>query len=124
MAVNGNSLITPGAGTYSGKGIYTLNSGTTTSKNNIIGLNNISYSYAGGDVYLADGDVGISNFISHPSASFTKTFSAAAALVRTGAATPAGAVDPYYVGEMYVDTTAHKVYVADGLTNANWNVLN
>lgn len=44
--------------------------------------------------------------------------------VRTGAATPAGSVTPYFVGEHYIDTTAHKEYVADGLTNGDWYILN
>ena len=44
--------------------------------------------------------------------------------VRTGTADPTAAVVPNYVGEPYIDTTNHKVYVAEALTNTSWLVLN
>jgi hypothetical protein len=43
---------------------------------------------------------------------------------RTGAADPTASVVPNYVGEIYIDTTNHKVYAAEGLTNTSWLVLN
>ena len=43
---------------------------------------------------------------------------------RSGAATPVGTVSPYFVGEMYLDTTAVKWYRSTGMANTNWVALN
>jgi len=43
---------------------------------------------------------------------------------RTGTANPTSSVVPSYVGEIYIDTTAHKVYIAEALTSSSWLVLN
>lgn len=43
---------------------------------------------------------------------------------RTGTATPSGAVVPYCVGELYIDTTGNKTYIADGVGNTDWQALN
>jgi hypothetical protein len=43
---------------------------------------------------------------------------------RSGAATPVGAVAPYFVGEMYLDATAVKWYRSTGMANTNWVALN
>ena len=40
--------------------------------------------------------------------------------ILTGTATPVEAVTPVVVGQVFVDTTAKKVYVAVGLTHADW----
>jgi hypothetical protein len=46
------------------------------------------------------------------------------ATTRTGTANPTATVTPNYVGEIYLDNSAHKVYIAEGLTNTSWLVLN
>ncbi len=38
--------------------------------------------------------------------------------------TPDGAIDPAFIGERVIDSTAHKEYFADGLANTDWNILN
>jgi len=43
---------------------------------------------------------------------------------RTGAATPSGSIAPLYVGEIYLDITASKAYVAKGMGNTDWFILN
>jgi hypothetical protein len=48
----------------------------------------------------------------------------AKANTRTGTADPTATVTPNYLGEIYLDTSAHKVYISDGLTNTSWLVLN
>lgn len=40
--------------------------------------------------------------------------------ILTGTATPVEAVVPVAIGQVFVDTTAKKVYVAVGLTHADW----
>jgi hypothetical protein len=45
-------------------------------------------------------------------------------ICRTGVASPVGAITPAYVGEPYIDTAAHKVYVAENLTNISWLLMN
>jgi hypothetical protein len=44
--------------------------------------------------------------------------------IRTGSANPTSSVVPNYIGEIYIDTTAHKVYIAEALTNTSWLVMN
>lgn len=43
---------------------------------------------------------------------------------RSGVTTPAGTVVPDFVGEKYIDTTNHKVYISEGLLPASWLLLN
>jgi hypothetical protein len=43
---------------------------------------------------------------------------------RQGAATPAGSVLPYSIGDEYFDSTGTKWYKATGLTNTDWVALN
>jgi hypothetical protein len=43
---------------------------------------------------------------------------------QTGTASPSGSVTPGYIGQTYVDTTNHKVYVSEGLANTNWLAVN
>lgn len=40
--------------------------------------------------------------------------------VRNGTSTPAGSVTPRGYGDIFVDTSGGVVYMADGLTNADW----
>jgi len=43
---------------------------------------------------------------------------------RSGAGAPTGAVVPFFIGEMYLNTTGNHWYMSHGLTNADWTALN
>ena len=44
-------------------------------------------------------------------------------LVRTGVVDPTGVHTPTYRGEIYVDTVTSLLYMANGLTSADWQLL-